>query len=164
MHLHIINMCVNSNTDHIHSCTYLCFATSICGIIYYSILYEHVIIIHTVNERIHMLKYSSWILSRVIWRMRVKIHIYLYLIAFIIVIFILILSGTDLYFESVVEAKYLWLHLYVKLFLKCFIIITFCHHRIIVCQKSFSSKILHSCFFSKHNNILWYALIFNIGW
>ena len=69
------------------------------------------------------------------------IHLRLYLISYIIMIFIVILTGIDFYWERTVEAKCLWLNFHVKFCLKCFSIITLCHHRIIACRKSFSSNV-----------------------
>ena len=48
--------------------TSVLFFTSICSIINYTILYEQVILIHSVNELFHRFKSSSCILSRVIWK------------------------------------------------------------------------------------------------
>ena len=140
---------------HLHICI---FAVWIYSIIYYTILYEQVILIHPVNELLHMLKVSSSILSRVIWKMWVKINLQLYLI------FIVILIGTYFYWESTVGAKCLYLNYHIKFCLQRLGIIRLCRHIILVWQRTSFLRFLHLYLPSKYNNVLWYVYFFNIGW
>ena len=159
-------MCVNSNADN----SYISFAYMYC--LLHTPLVSY-IIISFMNKLFsyiqwiiffHLFKYSSCIMSRVIWKIWVKFHLHLYLIAYIILICIVTLKGTALYGESTVESKFLWLNFQIKFCLQRFSIIMFCYHIIIVCHKSFSSNIFHSCLPGKHNKILWYSYFLNIGW
>ena len=145
MHIYTTNIYVNANTvnSHIEFAKSVFFATSICSTIYHITLSEQVILIHPVNKCFHMFKCSSYIMNRVIWKMWVKIYPHHSLIYYIILVFILILTDTDLYWESQVEAKFLWINFHVKFYLQCFIIIMFYHNIIIVNQKSSLLICLH---------------------
>ena len=139
MHLSIINLYVNTNTDNIHiSLLHMYFSTSICSTIYYTILFEKNRI-HPENELFRMFTWRICILSIFIEKMWVKIHLHISIISYIIVIFIVISTGTDFYGESAVEAKWFWLDFHVECFFQCFSIIKFCHNIIIARQKILSS-------------------------
>ena len=143
MHLYIITLYVNDNTDNSHnSFAHLYYLLHSYEVSYIIISFMKNILVHPVNEKLYLFVYSGYILSRFIWKMWLRIDLHICLIDFIIAIFIMILTSTSFYGESTVESKILWMNFHVKLCLQCFSIIMFCHNRIIV-RKTFIIKFLH---------------------